>query len=199
MLHIRNFNREESGQTALEAAIILITFIVVATVFAFAILSAGSESTERSQEAIYAGLEDVQSSLSVKGAVIAQDTGGLGTVDSVVFTVAQVSGGDPVDLTDPSVDVDVDGVGDNTVVIGYRDGSQMENEVPWTVTWIGDNDADALLEDNELAEINVDLSGLTTALGNSTEFTIELKPPTGAVFQLKRTTPAAIETVMELR
>jgi flagellin FlaB len=191
MFRFRNLHRDESGQTALEAAIILIAFIVVASVFAFAVLSAGSESTERGQEAIYAGLEDVQSSLSVKGAVIAQDTTSSQTVDTVVFTVAKVSGGEPVDMTDTS--------GNNTIVIGYRDEAQFVNEIDWAVNWIGDNDGDALLEEGELAEVSVDLSALTTPLAGNTQFTIEIKPPTGAVFQLKRTTPAAIEAVMELR
>ena len=65
-------NKNESGQAALEAAIILIAFVVVASVFAFAVLSAGSASTARGEQAIYAGLKEVQSSMSIKGAVIAK-------------------------------------------------------------------------------------------------------------------------------
>ncbi|HLV36217.1 MAG TPA: hypothetical protein VKY59_13915 [Spirillospora sp.] len=179
----------ESGQVALESAIILIAFIVVASVFAFTILSAGSSSTERGEEAIYAGLEGVQSSMSVKGAVIAESSGT--SVDTVTFTLALVTGGDPIDLTDTS--------GDNVVVIGYRDGAQFVNEVPWTIGWVGANDADTMLEAGELAEIAVDLSGLGTALGRNTPFTLEIKPPTGAVLNISRTTPASIEPVMELR
>jgi flagellin FlaB len=189
---INNLRKDESGQNALETAIILIAFIVVASVFAFTILSAGSASTEKGEEAIYAGLEGVQSSMSVKGAVIAQASGS--TVDHVKFTVSLVSGGDPLDLTDAT--------GNNVVVIGYRDGTQFENSVPWTASWIVNNDggtADNLLEQGELAEVDVDLSGLTTALDANTEFTLEIKPPTGSVLQINRNTPAAIEAVMELR
>jgi flagellin FlaB len=189
----RKLHNNERGQTALEAAIILIAFVVVASVFAFTILSAGSASTEKGEEAIYAGLEGVQSSMAVKGAMIAN--GASGSVSSVVFTVALVSGGDPVDLTDTSG-------GENVVVIGYRDAAQFENSLGWTVEWIVDNDGaetDTMLEDGELAEITVDLTGLTTPLPASTEFTLEVKPPTGAVLNMTRTTPAAIEAVMELR
>lgn len=205
MFDFRTLHRDERGQTALEAAIILIAFIVVASVFAFAVLSAGSESTERGQEAIYAGLEEVQSSLAIKGAVIAEDSDANDQVESVTFTVSLVSNGNPMDLTDPSVDADADGNGDNSIVVGYRDGSQFVPEVGWTVAWIGDNDGDSLLEPGELAEITVDTTqdvdgtAFTTPLGANTEFTIEIKPPTGAVFQIKRTTPNAIEAVMELR
>ena len=67
----QKLNQNQSGQAALEAAIILIAFVVVASVFAFAVLSAGTASTEKGQQAIYAGLEGVQSSMEIKGAVIA--------------------------------------------------------------------------------------------------------------------------------
>ncbi|GIK65330.1 MAG: flagellin [Chloroflexota bacterium] len=181
-------HQNERGQSALETAIILIAFVVVASVFAFAILSSGSKSTEKGQSAINAGLEGVQSSMTVKGTVIAEGT--AGNVDDVVFTLALVSGGDPVDLTATA--------GNNTVVIGYRDDAQLVNEVTWTVEWIGANDGDDLLEDGELAEITVDLATLTPRLQANTAFTIEIKPPKGAVINVTRTTPAAIEAVMEL-
>lgn len=195
---LKKLHRNERGQTALETAIILIAFVVVASVFAFTILSAGSESTERGEEAIYSGLEGVQSSMSVKGAVIAQEGTVSGEVGNVVFTMSLVSGGDPMDMTEAGADLS----GDNAVVIGYRDDGQFVNEVGWTVAWIGDNDGDDLLEDGELVEITVNLetSGqLTNALGPNTEFTIEIKPPTGSIINLSRTTPASVEAVMELR
>jgi flagellin FlaB len=194
----KKLHRNERGQTALETAIILIAFVVVASVFAFTILAAGSESTERGEEAIYSGLEGVQSSMAVKGAVIAQEGTIAGEVGNVVFTMSLVSGGDPINMIEAADDLS----GDNAVVIGYRDDSQFVNEVGWTVAWIGDNDGDNLLEDGELVEVTVNLetSGqLTNGLGPNTEFTIEIKPPSGSIINLSRTTPASVETVMELR
>jgi flagellin FlaB len=184
--------KDESGQTALETAIILIAFVVVASVFAFTILSAGSASTEKGEQAIYSGLEGVQSSMNIKGAVIAQSSGT--TVDDVVFTVSLVAGGAPVNLDDTAATKEL--------VVGYRDADQYEPDVTWSVNWIVTKDgttADDLLEEGELAEITVDLSGLTTALATNTAFTLEVKPPTGAVLSINRTTPAAIESVMDLR
>ncbi len=191
MMTQKNLHQNEQGQTALETAIILIAFIVVASVFAFTILSAGSASTEKGEEAIYSGLTGVQSSMSIKGAVIAQEGATADKVDKVVFSVALVSGGDPIDMTDTT--------GNNAVVISYRDGTQIKNELDWTVTWIGNNDADKLLEEGELAEVTVSLAGLTTTLGANTAFTLEIKPPTGAILSVNRTTPASIEKVNELR
>jgi len=193
-------NKNQSGQAALEAAIILIAFVVVASVFAFAILSAGSASTQKGEQAIYSGLQNVQSSMEVKGAVIANGTAGAsgadGTVQTIVFTVAPVSGGNPIKLVDV-----VSGTPPTspTTVISYRDATVSLSSVPFTVAWITGNSND-LLESGELAEITVTLSGTGfTSLGPNTPFTLEVKPPTGAVIDLARTTPAAIEAVMELR
>jgi len=211
---MRKFNlRNESGQTALEAAIILIAFIVVASVFAFTILAAGTSSTEKGEEAIYAGLEGVQSSMTIKGAVMAESNVDETAVEKVIFTLASVSGSDPIDLTAPATN---DGgtaewleTRNNHVVIAYRDGRQVMNEVAWTVEFIGANDGDQLLEDGELAEITVYLTGVTGTeppnlesgleLAANMGFTVEVKPPTGAVMALSRTTPSVVEKVMELR
>jgi flagellin FlaB len=194
MMH-NNLRKDERGQTALEAAIILIAFVVVASIFAFTVLSAGASTTEKGEEAIYAGLEGVQSSMSTRGAIIATGDTTTDTVSTVVFTVSPVAGGDPLDV--------------NAIVIGYRDNTQAINSIAnTTITWIRHADsanttdpteADDLLEDGELAEITLDLAAESVSLGPNTNFTIELKPPTGAVFSMDRTTPAAIEAVMELR
>ena len=190
MFNLRKLHKNESGLSALETAIILIAFIVVASVFAFTILSAGSASTDKSKKAINAGLEQVQSSMTIKGDVIAKGNAGGTSVDSAVFTLALVSGGDPVDLTSAAAD--------RKVIVSYRDGTQSVNNLDYTVAWIGANNGNNLLEGTELAEITVDLTGLTTALGPNTGFTFEIKPPTGSVLKIERTTPAAIEAVMEL-
>ncbi len=96
---MQKLNKNQNGQAALEAAIILIAFVVVASVFAFAVLSAGTASTEKGEQAIYAGLEGVQSSMEIKGAVIALGDGTTAdTVGNVIFTAALVAGGEPINV-----------------------------------------------------------------------------------------------------
>jgi archaellin len=58
--------------TGLETAIILIAFVVVASVFAFTVLSTGIFSAERGKETIHAGLRGARSSLELKGSVVAE-------------------------------------------------------------------------------------------------------------------------------
>lgn len=183
--------RDEEGITALETAIILIAFVVVASVFAFTILSAGTFSTERGKEAVFAGLSQVRSSIELKGSVIATatSTGTTGTVDNVIFTIANAVGGEPVNLnTDNKV-----------VVIDYRDARQMTSVDDWLLSWKVRADDDDLLEAGELAEITVPVGTVTQTLGINTEFSIEIKPPSGAVLNIQRTTPAYIETVYDLQ
>ncbi|MEW5985589.1 MAG: hypothetical protein AB1791_03050 [Chloroflexota bacterium] len=189
--------KDESGLTALETAIILIAFIVVASVFAFTILSAGTFSTERGKEAVYSGLQGVQSSMEVKGGVIAYATaaGTTGDVARLVFTVGNVVGGEPVDLND--------GATTRVLVINYRDATQFVNDLDWTLAWIVRNDTDDLLDSGELAEITVPLTPTTvlnaTGLGINTEFTLEMKPPKGSTIPIQRTTPPYMDLVMDFQ
>ena len=68
---LRQFGRDERGVTGLETAIILIAFVVVASVFAFTVLSTGIFSAERGKETIHAGLQQSRSSVELKGSVVA--------------------------------------------------------------------------------------------------------------------------------
>ena len=196
MFNFKSLHKDESGQSALETAIILIAFVVIASVFAFTILSAGTSSTEKGEAAIYAGLKNVESSMTLKGAVIAEESAAGDTVGTITFTVALAGGGEPVDLTP-----------NKAVVISYRDADETISALEWSASFIvqqdGDPVDDMMLEAGELAEITIDLAGQTPALtslpGPNAQFTLEVKPPSGAVLNLTRTTPPSIEAVMELR
>ena len=67
----RKLKKDERGVTGLETAIILIAFVVVASVFAFTVLSTGIFSSQRGKETLFAGLKEAQGSLDAQGAVIA--------------------------------------------------------------------------------------------------------------------------------
>ena len=62
-------DRDQRGITGLETAIILIAFVVVASVFAYTVLSAGVFSSEKGKEAIHAGQEQARGSMEVVGSV----------------------------------------------------------------------------------------------------------------------------------
>jgi flagellin FlaB len=181
----RRATREEEGITGLETAIILIAFVVVATVFAFVVLSTGLFSSERGKEAVYAGLQKTRGTLELRGSVIANTDGT--NVTTLVFDVANSAGGEPVNL-DPAAT-------SNKVVIDYRDADVNATNIVWTVDWLV-GDLDNLMEAGELAEITIDVS--TQTLAANEPFALEVKPPLGGTMMIARTTPAGLDTVVDL-
>ena len=61
----------QKGITGLETAIVLIAFVVVASVFAFTILSAGVFSSEANKQTIHAGLKETRTGLRQHGSAFA--------------------------------------------------------------------------------------------------------------------------------
>ncbi len=205
---IRAVRNDERGITGLETAIILIAFVVVASVFAFVVLSTGVFSAERAKETVHAGLQEARGSMEIRGSMIAikTATSSSSTVATLVFTVTNAVAGMPIDLTPPT-DADDDGIPDagtgHKTVMSYDDENQQIADVVFTVTYLGDNDGDTLLEVGEKAQITAKvgkaiLDGLGTDLGKNTQFTLEFSPPKGAVMILQRTTPPRIDSVMNL-
>jgi len=207
--------KKQRGITGLETAIILIAFVVVAAVFAYTVLSAGLFSTQKSQEAIYSGLEQAQSTLEIKGGVIAkaENTGANGYLSQITFTVANALGGEPVNFTEPVATAGHTGLADSTsenvVVISYIDQDQRVDDLYWTVTKLGSANSNNLLESNEKFQVTIGdttagagggnlVDALAPDLTISKSFTIELKSPIGAVLTFQRTTPPYIDSVMHL-
>jgi flagellin FlaB len=188
----KGLRRDERGITGLETAIILIAFVVVASVFAYTVLSAGIFSSQKGQEAVYAGLSEVRATMEVKGDVFAYGNTTTGNVTAVSFVLTNTEKGQAIDLT-PNT-----GNGTAVTVISYTDQDQHVPNLPWAVQFIGKNNGDDLLEQDEQAVVTVDLTGLTTSPGAYSTFTIEVKPVTGASLILNRTLPARIDAVMDL-
>lgn len=222
-------NTKQRGITGLETAIILIAFVVVASVFAFTVLSTGVFATERSKETIFAGLEQTKSSLRPSGSVIAFK-GFVGSTEAIFkfsMVVESVNGAEPIDLTAPysadgsGTDPDVVGTSNRTSIV-YVDDNQIIQDVPWSVSFMGNDNGDNMLDEGEKAEIVVWLLNRTTAtdvtsnssvnymssggltssgtlLTPNDQFTVEVQPADGSVLTIRRTLPAALDTVVNLR
>lgn len=160
----RGSAHQERGITGLETAIILIAFVVVASVFAFTVLSTGIFASERSKETVFAGIEEAQSTLEPRGSVVGFSgniDGSTSTIFKLTFLVSNAVAGDPIDLTPGYT---ADGAGDDpdfnatakqVTVISYTDDDQFVSDMPWTINFPGNDDGDFLLENNEKAEITV--------------------------------------------
>jgi flagellin FlaB len=219
-------HRGERGITGLETAIILIAFVVVASVFAYTVLSAGIFSSQKGKEAIYSGLEEATSSLEPRGGMTAY-SGTVGATESAVrvsFTVTTALNGNAIDLTPPYVgedgvaDLAASGL-DNVTLLTFVDENLLIPDAAWTVTFIGKNNADYLLESEEKAVITLWMANYTVLGGyvvgtDDTDpfidaeadlldiydtFTIQVRSEKGAVLVMERSIPGRFDTVMDLK
>jgi flagellin FlaB len=184
----RKMQRDERGITGLETAIILIAFVVVASVFAYTVLSAGIFSAQKGQEAVYTGLQQARSTLELKGDIVA--TANATAITQVIFSVSNALDGEAIDLTDTT--------GTNVTVISYSSSGNRTEELSWTASPQGWGDTDNLLEAGEMFEITVDMTTAGETVGTYHTFTLEVKPPIGSALIIERTTPAALDSVMIL-
>ena len=111
-------------------------------------------------------------------------------VDEISFQVANAAGGGAVDLTP------------GETIITYTDADQAVNVATGdvTVTGLGSADSDKLVEPGEMYEVK--MTGLVSALNPDLKidklFSIQLKPPVGAVLHIERTTPVAMDKINDL-
>ena len=189
--------RDERGITGLETAIILIAFVVVATVFAFVVLTTGIFSAERGKETVFAGLAKARGTMEVRGGLVVDDNDvpivqtGI-TAGSVQWSVATTAGGEAIPLDPAAVS--------NRTVVAYRDAGVIIDDVVYTATEIV-GDGDLLLEPGELFVMAIDLADASMAGADFTpnaRFTFEIQTPVGAVLDLTRSMPAQLDAIMQL-
>ncbi len=190
-MQIKRFIRGQRGITGLETAIVLIAFVVVSSVFAFAALSTGLFSADKSKETIQSGLSTARGSLEMRGSVIAEDTDGNGQIDKVSIQVANAAGGENIDLTQ------------GQTVIRYSDADQaimFDTSAKFSVTPMGNGNSNTLLEPGELYELTLlnMQTNLTTPLIKSKTFTLEVMTPKGAVLHVERTIPVGVDKYNDL-
>ena len=182
-------NMRDNAFTGLEAAIVLIAFVVVAAVFSYVVLGAGFFTTQKSQEVVHTSVSQTSSSLEVVGNVYGMKNATTdGTViDLLRFDVGLTAGGSPVDMT--------------KVVLTYSNSTQlaylsMNKTTPlplgsWDITEKHDSgDGDDLLERGEVFTI---MTQLEHGFSVNEQIGLELKPPVGAVLGLKRTAPPQLD------
>jgi flagellin FlaB len=198
--------------TGLETAIILIAFVVVAAVFAYATLSAGLFSTQKGQEAVYSGLKEAQSTLELRGNIIATaNQTGIGCISrwwgEVNWFASKRIGYDESYILDVTIIPGLAaGNSKNKIVISYVDQDQEVKDLYWTVTKLGNSDDDNLLEQGEKFEITLGdntsagnlIHALTPDLTVNKTFSIGVLTPAGAVLIIERTMPGYIDQVINL-
>jgi len=187
--------------TGLEAAIVLIAFVVVAAVFSYVVLGAGFFTTQKAQQVVYSGVQQASSNLIIIGETYGDAEGSLNPpqIHALYFSVGLAAGGSSVDL--------------NKTVFTYQNRTVLRTidfastircpvlpaqpgDYQWCIKSSQNDDGDAALERNEQFTIQVNLS-MTQGLPPSEDFTLTIRPDIGAALPIHKSAPGGL-TVMNV-
>ena len=214
----RRFRRiaiDQAGITGLETAIVLIAFIVVAAVFAFTVLTTGLFTTEKAKQTAQAGVGETQSTLTLKGSVIAtattEDCPGDEAicVKTISFKLGQAAGSDPVDLEPSRTLITYSDANNQEIGVYASDGDRPytgadvrdaiddeDDGVNWGNRWL--LGAGETVDSGEIVEFTLDVLNMAAGIEANREFHIEVIPAQGAVIPVVRITPLELKPAMDL-
>ena len=183
-------HKDQEGITGLETAIILIAFVIVASVFAYVVLSAGLFSSQKTKEVITGGIQSTMSTMEIKGNVVAKMENNV--VSHIYFCVGVPAAGSAVDFSQTAENTSL-------MVISYSDATYMVQSMNWTINKLSTVNNDDILDPTELFQIDLIMptSGNFT-LGAYDRFSIEMKPSDGPTLIFERTVPARISEYVNL-
>jgi len=174
----------DEGFTGLEAAIVLIAFVVVAAVFSYVVLGAGFFTTQKAQETVHTSVQQTTSAVEPSGPVSVHSTDGS-SVDNVTFYLQLAAGGSGVDMSKVTYTL-----ASSTNISTYTNGTVTYSWVKENT--VGGNNHDVhtgLLASREMVLVSV-VPDFT--MGVNTRFIVEVKPPVGAALPITRNVPAGM-------
>ena len=207
--------RRKSGIIGIEAAIILIAFVIIAAALAYVVVNTGFYASQKSKDTIMRGISEAASSLQLDGSVIAY-VNGTKNVTAIVIPVKVSVGREGIDVSNNSLVVTVWISGTNTSIYMpdiYKGIAEIEetdvqlNTVNLTKTIeeinkttggepaaymaIANGDDDKLLESSEKGFLIIYLDG--NAAKEYDKVKVEVKAPVGASLIVEREIPAGLE------
>jgi flagellin FlaB len=195
---MKRMNTEE-GFTGLEAAIVLIAFVVVAAVFSYVVLGAGFFTTQKAQEVVYTSVDQASSSVEILGQVYGfgkEEAGNYTGVDSVQFKVGLTAGGSPVDFSMTTLTFSTDEevyrlepAGTSKVTKGEVDPGE------WGVIEIFNSNAEDLLLENQEQFVILAKTKSGSELVANQPFNLEIRPSVGASYAISRKITPSITAV----
>jgi flagellin FlaB len=187
---LAKIRQAQEGITGLETAIILIAFVIVASVFSYVVLSAGLFSSQKVKEAVNAGIESTMATLEIRGDILARMDSGV--VSEIYICVGIPAAGTPVDFSPSSANI-------SPLVISYSDATAMIPSMNWTLAKLSTINSDNLLDPNELFQVTILVSSsANVSIGPYHRFSLEMKPPDGPVLSIQRTFPARVSQYVNL-
>jgi len=172
--------RDDRAFTGLEAAIVFIALIVVASVFAYVVVGAGIATSQKNQEVMHAALEESGSALRPGQVVIAKLDNNEGLLYSVEFDLETATNLAAVDMGGV-----IYTVATQETLVTFPPGDSHI-----TLTWRCREDTNDLLEAGEVVTVKLMVNKMRIERGET--FTVGMTTAEGATATLTRTIPAGI-------
>jgi len=178
----------EHAFTGLEAAIVLIAFIVVAAVFAYVVLGAGFLTSQKSQETVRTGISQATSSVQQSGQISIQADATGNTVNQITFFLQLTASGTGAEMSAFSY----------TVTTPQKTVTFSSDDV--TYTWVkeisggsGNHGAHSgVLNPREMVLVSITPGFDATEMPLGGKFTVEVKPAVGSAVPIVGTVPGAM-------
>jgi len=185
--HLRNLAKNERGIAGVEAAVLVLSFFVVSSVLGLTVMSLGRSTSEVTAQIAEQHITETLPTLRFKGKIIGI-RGGDGQaipyfLDTIILSVITYAD-TPAQLNPESM------------VVTFFDEARFVADLPWSVRWIRGDATSEVLNPGELAEMTVNVSNLDPRVGDSTLFTLELKPLHGDPNTIKLATPASLDPLI---
>jgi len=172
-------HHSSDGFTGLEAAIVLIAFIVVASVFAYVILGAGFFTTQKAQETVYKSVEQASTNVQVVGNVYGIQPEGSTGISEIRFSLKLTTGSSSVDLSRMIIIFSTPATEPATLSHGTTADLSTFTAKESGITAV------TMLEENEQVEIAFKVNPVPA----NSKMNFEVRPVTGAVIPFSRTAP----------
>lgn len=168
--------QNENAFSGIEAAIVMIAFVVVAAIFAFVMMQTGFFATQKFQTVTYSGIKQSTSTLITDGLIRGQYSEAGGGLQSLTFSIHIPDASQAVDLSE--------------MIYYYSRDTESGSTIPLSYV----TPSSGIIRSGDTIRIRIDLAGAGMAgPRGGGSFTLEVKPPVGASILIHRTLPAVYE------
>ena len=178
-------NNPSDAFTGLEAAIVLIAFVVVAALFSYVILGAGFYTTQKAQETIYKGVEQASTNIQMVGNVYGLASSADSGINEIRFTINLAPGAPSIDLEKLTVVFFTSTFGPE--ILTWKSGLNPERDTRY-IARIDSTTSTKILTSQTQVEI---ILYVTPVTGDNT-INIEIRPEVGASLPFSRDAPSII-------
>jgi flagellin FlaB len=199
---LRRLLKQKRGMVGIEAAIVLIAFVIVAAAFSFMVVNMGSFATQRGRETIQEGILEVSSPLLLDGTIYVRGVAGP-KVDAVVIPL-KTMGTRYVPMAGNSTQITLK-VGTHTAIANMYDGINATDPQGLSfdqllaalgtstnsTLFIGNSDGDSSLDIGEKGFFVVNFASADQASVGEFIF-LEVRPERGAPLSVEFIVPSEL-------